>query len=565
MQPKAQFPSSIRIPGAALAAALLAAAVPALGAPLPANGGASYSGVATATPRTAGAAAPNALSPELLEAAVVQGSQPLENPESPIAFYGYGDDGPMVPAPGDVQAADHRVEATKSEPDKNTYLVLGGTTGPDPEYDYGRRFLFQGHEGTVRDELGRGHGALTRVNLDADPAHRVTLLATTDVDGSPLPSFDGSTWNPFARRLLLTAEFGSTGGVWQATADYPSEVEDVSGALGRGGYEGIQTDDAGRVWIVEDVGGAKGAINSHARQPNSFVYRFVPESRRDLTQGGRLQALQVLSQASPGQPIRFHEGQADADILSQDVADLHTYGKVFAARWVTIHDTATDGDAPFDANALAKAAGATPFKRPENGQFRPGTGFGEFLFDETGDTDLRSEAGQAYGGFGGVFSLRRPAHHGQDWTLRLVYLGDAEHTGFDNCAFWTGHQIVFVEDGGDGLHEQRNAFDSAYLLDLNVDYAAPGTQPIRLLALGRDASATLDASLSGEPGFQNDGDNEITGIHVSNGDPGPGGLLGAALPHPFHAGWRVFYTQQHGDNTTYELLPSGAGRPGQGR
>ena len=34
---------------------------------------------------------------------------------------------------------------------------------------------------------------------------------------------------------------------------------DVSGALGRGGYEGIQDDSAGNIWIVEDVGGdAKG-------------------------------------------------------------------------------------------------------------------------------------------------------------------------------------------------------------------------------------------------------------------------------------------------------------------
>jgi hypothetical protein len=31
---------------------------------------------------------------------------------------------------------------------------------------------------------------------------------------------------------------------------------------------------------------------------------------------------------------------------------------------------------------------------------------------------------------------------------------------------------------------------------------------------------------------------------------------GPRLPRsrPFHAGWRVFYTQLHGDNVTYELL-----------
>ena len=69
---------------------------------------------------------------------------------------------------------------------------------------------------------------------------------------------------------------------------------------------------------------------------------------------------------------------------------LHTYGNTFDTRWVTIHDTATDGTAPFNANTAAKAANATPFKRPENGEFRPGSGFREFFFDETGDTNATS-------------------------------------------------------------------------------------------------------------------------------------------------------------------------------
>ena len=45
---------------------------------------------------------------------------------------------------------------------------------------------------------------------------------------------------------------------------------------------------------------------------------------------------------------------------------------------------------------------------------------------------------------------------------------------------------------------------------------------MRLIAEGRDASATIDSALlaAGTPGYQNDGDNEITGFHVSNGDPG---------------------------------------------
>jgi hypothetical protein len=71
---------------------------------------------------------------------------------------------------------------------------------------------------------------------------------------------------------------------------------------------------------------------------------------------------------------------------------------------------------------------------------------------------------------------------------------------------------------------------------------------VRWLAEGRDASATYDALTS--PGY-NDGDNEIAGIHVSDGDPSVAGILGAKLPKPFRAGWRVFWTQQHGDNITW--------------
>src|SRR5262249_42145845 len=126
-----------------------------------------------------------------------------------------------------------------------------------------------------------------------------------------------------------------------------------------------------------------------------------------------------------------------------------------------------------------------------------------------------------------------------------------------NCAFWDRDHVVFVEEAGDTLHTKRNAFDSAYLFDVRQDYSG-GAQPIRILALGRDASATIAAALSdASPAFQDDGDNAVTGIHVSDGDPTTGGILGAKKPDPFHEGWRVFYTQQHGDNNTREILLTG--------
>jgi hypothetical protein len=502
-----------------------------------------------ANPKSPGVAPATVVSVELSLALAAQGSQLLENPatvtladgtSATIDHYGYMGPGPMIPAFGT------NVEAQKTEPDKNTYLVLNDQTGPDAKYDYGTHFLFQGHEVGIQ-----GQSYITRVNLDADAAHHITLWATSTSDGKPLNGIDGSTWDPFAKRLVFTTE-NSSAGTYQSTLSFPPVVEDISGAVGRGGYEGIQNDAAGNLWIVEDVTGAAGTVNSHAKQPNSFIYRFVPKHVGSL-KAGKLQALQVISLRT-GTPIAFHAGQADADILSADTGDLRTYGKVFDTTWVTIHDTDLNGTTPFDANAAAKAAQATPLKRPENGQFRPGVDDVEFFFDETGDTNLLSEAGSAFGGFGDVFKYTQRSASSNEGKLSLLFQGDAAHAGFDNVAFWNRDFVAFVEDAGDTLHTQRNALDSGYLLDVRANYADPKNVPLRFLAQGRDPSATIDSALGGTAGFNNEGDNEITGIHVSNGDADKDGILGARVPQLFHDGWRAFFTEQHGDNRTWEII-----------
>jgi hypothetical protein len=514
-------------------------------------------GVPNANPKSPGLTSGDVLPPELIQSPIARGSIPVENPATvelgdgtttTITNYGYDGNGPLMPAPGDLPSATHLVEASKTEPDKNTYLVLFGQTGADPTYDYGTHFVFQGHEsGTA--------GYITRINLDADGPHKVTIMAAKDKTGAPLSIIDGSTWDPFAQRLVFTTESAS-GPEYQATLGFPSLVEDISGAIGRGGYEGVQNDSAGNLWIVEDVGGATTPATPHSKVPNSFIYRFLKKRPDDLTHG-KLQVLQVASLRT-GNPIVF---TGPADVNSPDTGDLRTYGNTFQTKWVTIHDTDTDGFAPFSANALAKAKGGTPFKRPENAQFRPGTGFKEFFFDETGDTDNRTEVGAAFGGFGDIFKLTQTSPTANTGTLTLFFQCDQSHSGFDNVTFLSKNQVVFVEDAGDTLHTQRNALDSAFAFDVTVDYSNPLNQPVRLIAQGRDPSATLDSGFSGMPGFQNEGDNEITGIHMSNGDPGTGGILGAAVPKPFKDGWRLFYTGQHGDNVTWEVLPSPTAPP----
>jgi Bacterial protein of unknown function (DUF839) len=534
----------IRIAG--VAAALAGVAV--LGATTFASGPA-LTDAGSPNTKAAGISLPDKLSPQWRETTVAQGSTALENPSALTGYYGYFNDGPMVPAPGDVQATGHNVEATKSEPDKNTYLVVKGQHGADPKYDYGTHFLYQGHE------LDTANGDyITRINLDADAAHRVTKLAETESDGSPVPEIDGSTWDPFAQRLLFTTEGGDEGGVVEATLDFPSKVSKLWGVLGQGGFEGIQNDKYGNVYIVEDSGGPAGTVNTHAKQPGSFVFRFLPVDPANLDAGGKLQVLQVASLEHAG-PITFHDGKADDDILSADTKDLHTYGHAFKTLWVTIHDTAKDGTAPFNANAAAKKAGGTPFKRPENGQFKPGTGFKKFFFAETGDTTLTTEAGTSYGGFGAVQELSQDPKSDKG-SLRLFYQSDKDHSSFDNVTFLDKTHLIFVQDQGDGLHGSIG-FDSAFLFDVNQDYSK-GAQPLKVIAEGRDPSATIDSAIGGTSGngFNNEGDNELTGIHESNGDPTAGGLLGAAIPQGLGHGWRLFFTHQHGDNVTSEVIPA---------
>ena len=128
----------------------------------------------------------------------------------------------MVPTP-----TSPGTEAHKTEPDKNTYVVFKDSLpGADPHYYYGTHFLFPGHETGVP-------GYITRINHDADAAHRVTLLATKDVTGANIADIDGSTWDPWARRLLFTTE-NAGAPTYSATPGYPSTVTDISGALGRG-------------------------------------------------------------------------------------------------------------------------------------------------------------------------------------------------------------------------------------------------------------------------------------------------------------------------------------------
>jgi len=463
----------------------------------------------------------NVLSPGYELRQVAQGSDPLENPSGVITQYGLLSDG------------------TKTEPDENLYLVFPHNPGgPTPGYDYGRHFLFQGHENSANLAY------VTRINLDVkDPAHRITLLTPPGDDGlTHFNSIDGSTWDPFTRTLLFTQEAGTGGGVIQITSNWPPVVTTLDGILGKGGFEGIHPDDDGNIYAVEDAGGTsvnvvQGDTTSAkaAKQPNSFVYRFLPADRHDLSKGGTLQALQA---SVDGHPVVFNAADPVGDVFADVQVKLHTPGTSWPVTWVTAHDTAVDGTASFNANAGAKTAGATPFKRPENMAFLPGSRFRTFFFCPTGDTDTKSGGQPALaerGAYGSIFrvDLSRSGDHGR---LSLFFLGDSVHNSFDNLTFADERTLLAAEDRGDTLHDELNTLDSVWAFDVS----RPG-KANRFIALGRD-------SLAAPAGAE---DNEPTGLFVSAGGSKVEDLLGTSFDS--HDA-RAFVTEQHGENHTFEIV-----------
>jgi len=486
---------------------------------------------------------------------IVEGSDALENPSGVITNFGYLSDFPP-----------QLIERTKTEADENTYVVLDQNPGgPTPGFDYGRHFLFQGHENAA------DFAYVTRINLDVnDPAHRITLLTPVGTDGKThFGSIDGSTWDPFTRTLLFTQERGTSGGVIQITAlSFPAQLSTLDGIVGKGGYEGIHPDNLGNLLIIEDSGGTSVPVDpanpsspKNARNPNSFVYRFVPYDKQNLLAGGKLQALQVSIDGAPLTFVPVGVSHPTGDVFSDAQLKLHTPGSAWPVRWITVHDTGeldpgNPQPAAFDANQAAKDAGATPFKRPENAQFLPGSGFRTFFFDPTGDTNVNSgnqPALAARGAWGSIFRVDfKGDGEGKDdveGTISIFVLGTAEQSSFDNLAFTGTQTLLAAEDRGDTLHKQLNTLDSIWAYD--VRQGDPNAR--RFVALGRDTASEADAVLldAGTPGYQNEGDNEPTGLHISDGSISIQGLLGKPQ-NPVFGRW--FFTQQHGKNTVYEIV-----------
>ena len=324
---------------------------------------------------------------------------------------------------------------------------------------------------------------------------------------------DGSHWDPWTQRLLFTTE-NADAPTYSATPDYPSTVDRRLRLVGRGGYEGIQNDSAGNVWIVEDIGG------DFKRRHDGEAPEQLPLSLR-ADGAGRPCARQARG-ASGAKPASRPDHLQERGGAQQPGSDRAPHlRKRFKTRWVTIHDTAVDGHASFDANELAKGPVRPPSSAPRTASSTPGSHFTKFFFDETGDTDAtaRERHRGGWGSINGVEAKRLERAYRDAEDVLQVRRGARSARQRANLS---RNQVQFVRRPATRCRTQANALDSGYVWNVRRDYANSSNQPLRWLAEGRDASATID---SANDGFgKNDGDNEITGLHVSRwGSRGPRG------------------------------------------
>ena len=257
-----------------------------------------------AQPKATGMAAPNVLSRQLSETERGAGLHPAGEPvrRRRVAYYGYLADGsPMLP----VDLA----SPTRGPEDRARQEHLPRAAWPARRrrrYDYGTHFLYQGHEVGPR-------GYITRINLDADAAHRVTLLrrrrsrpptcrpATCPLSTGPPGTRSRST-------LLFTAEGNgtSTGGVWEATPGYPVDRRRRLGLSrprrlrGRPGGLATATSGSSRTSAASGTASRPPTTGQAAQQLRLPVRARDPA---DLEAGGRLQVLQV--DGTDGNPVTF--------------------------------------------------------------------------------------------------------------------------------------------------------------------------------------------------------------------------------------------------------------------
>ena len=178
-----------------------------------------------------------------------------------------------------------RRQPTKTEPDQNTYLVTRTNPGgPTAGYDYGHHFLIQGHEngGAAKRATSRGSTSTSRTRAPhhaAQPAGRPTR-PTAACARSTAPPTTRSTASCCSPR-----EAGNAGGVF----GQPLQLDRHHRPGGRATTTARWARPATRASTTTSSATSSSsrtraaaayrstATTHEVKQPNSFVFRFVPQ------------------------------------------------------------------------------------------------------------------------------------------------------------------------------------------------------------------------------------------------------------------------------------------------
>ncbi len=203
-------------------------------------------------------------------------------------------------------------------------------------------------------------------------------------------------------------------------------------AMGRFKHEAVAVDPStGIVYQTEDAWYVRGLANA----PGAGLYRYIPNRRQHLAEGGRLQILAV-------------EGQPD-----YVTASGQTPGTVLQARWIDI-DEPDPAAAEADPSAVfreGRAKGAAAFARLEGAFYADG---GVYVVSTNGG---EARAGQ-------VFHYRPTSDEAGELTLVFESPSSSVLDGPDNICLRPGGGLLLCEDaGGDqyvrGLDRDGNVID----------------------------------------------------------------------------------------------------------
>ena len=284
--------------------------------------------------------------------------------------------------------------------------------------------------------------------------------------------------------------------------------------------------------------------------PNSFLYRYVPAQPGDL-RNGKLQVLQALNdrRATPITVRRHKPSLNNARPASRCTRTASVFKTTVDHASTTRPSTAHD---PFNANDAGQGDERHAVQASRRtASSVPAPGFRDFDFTETGDT---SSASTLPGRYGAVFHQLTRFAGREGHPLTPFFIGNKTHTGLDNIQFPPHDQLA--RGRGRRRHSARPAERARLRLGVRPRRRLRRGRPPRWLAEGRDSSATRrhsTARASAKRRRQRD-----HRYPRSNGDNRSG------VPAPrsrtlTDKHWRWFYTQQHGDNLTYELLYENAG------